>query len=70
MNTRIKKKKAFSVVNEATEFTLRVKHPDTFIKEGYKLMKVFKAEPKLFVKIVNERTWKNPNPLDKVGEET
>lgn len=50
MNKRIKKKQAFSVVNEATEFTLRVKHPDTFIKEGYKLMKVFKAEPKLFVK--------------------
>ena len=44
------KKKAFQVVNEATEFTLRVKHPDTFIKEGYKLMKVFKAEPKLFMK--------------------
>lgn len=38
MNKRIKKKKAFSVVNEATEFILRVKHPDTFIKEGYKLM--------------------------------
>ena len=50
MNTRIMKKKAFQVVNEATEFTLRVKHPDTFIKEGYKLMKVFKAEPKLFMK--------------------
>jgi hypothetical protein len=50
MNTRIKKKKAFSVVNEATEFTLRVRHPKHFIKEGYKLMKVFKAEPKLFVK--------------------
>ena len=44
------KKKAFAVVNEATEFTLRVRHPNTFIKEGYKLMKVFKAEPKLFVK--------------------
>lgn len=50
MNTRIKKKKAFTVVNEATEFTLRVRHPKRFIKEGYKLMKVFKAEPKLFVK--------------------
>lgn len=50
MNTRIKKKKAFSVVNEATEFTLRVKHPNTFIKEGYKLMKLFKSEPKLFMK--------------------
>lgn len=50
MNKRIKKKKAFAVVNEATEFTLRVKHPNTFIKEGYKLMKIFKAEPKLFVK--------------------
>ena len=50
MNKRIMKKKAFSVVNEATEFTLRVRHPDTFIKEAYKLMKVFKAEPKLFVK--------------------
>lgn len=50
MNKRIKKKQAFSVVNEATEFTLRVRHPDTFIKEGYKLMKVFKAEPKLFMK--------------------
>lgn len=50
MNTRIKKKKAFSVVNEATEFTLRVRHPDTFIKEGYKLMKIFKARPQMFVK--------------------
>ena len=50
MNTRIKKKKAFSVVNEATEFTLRVKHPNTFIKEGYKLMKLFKSEPSLFMK--------------------
>lgn len=50
MNQRIKKKKAFSVVNEATEFTLRVKHPNTFIKEGYKLMKVFKSEPSLFMK--------------------
>lgn len=50
MNKRIMKKKAFAVVNEATEFTLRVRHPDKFIKEGYKLMKVFKAEPKLFVK--------------------
>ena len=36
MNKRIKKKQAFSVVNEATEFTLRVRLPDTFIKEGYK----------------------------------
>jgi hypothetical protein len=50
MNKRIKKKKAFSVVNEATEFTLRVKYPNTFIKEGYKLMKVFKAEPQMFLK--------------------
>ena len=50
MNKRIMKKKAFQVVNEATEFTLRVRHPNTFIKEGYKLMKVFKAEPKLFMK--------------------
>lgn len=50
MNTRIKKKRAFAVVNEATEFTLRVRHPNTFIKEGYRLMRVFKAEPKLFVK--------------------
>lgn len=50
MNKRIMKKKAFAVVNEATEFTLWVRHPNTFIKEGYRLMKVFKAEPKLFVK--------------------
>lgn len=50
MNKRIMKKKAFQVVNEATEFTLRMRHPKRFIKEGYKLMKVFKAEPKLFVK--------------------
>ena len=50
MNKRIMKKKAFAVVNEATEFTLRMRHPKRFIKEGYKLMKVFKAEPKLFVK--------------------
>lgn len=50
MNTRIMKKKAFAVVNEATEFTLRMRHPKRFIKEGYKLMKVFKAEPKLFMK--------------------
>lgn len=50
MNKRIKKKKAFQVVNEATEFTLRVKHPRTFIKEAYKLMKVFKANPDMFMK--------------------
>jgi len=50
MNKRIMKKKAFQVVNEATEFTLRVKHPRTFIKEGYKLMKIFKANPDMFMK--------------------
>ena len=50
MNKRIMKKKAFQVVNEATEFTLRVKHPKTFIKEGYKLMKIFKANPDMFMK--------------------
>lgn len=50
MNKRIMKKRAFAVVNEATEFTLRVKHPNTFIKEGYKLMKVFKSNPDLFMK--------------------
>ena len=50
MNKRIMKKKAFQVVNEATEFTLRVRHPNTFIKEGYRLMKVFKSEPSLFMK--------------------
>lgn len=50
MNTRIMKKKAFAVVNEATEFTLRVRYPERFIKEGYKLMKVFKSNPSLFIK--------------------
>lgn len=50
MNKRIMKKKAFSVVNEATEFTLRIKYPKTFIREGYKLMKVFKANPDMFMK--------------------
>lgn len=50
MNKRIRKKQAFSVVNEATEFKLRIKYPNTFIKEGYKLMKVFKARPQMFLK--------------------
>lgn len=49
MNKRIMKKKAFSVVNKATEFKLRVKYPKTFIKEGYKLMKIFKANPDMFI---------------------
>lgn len=50
MNKRIMKKRAFAVVNEATEFTLRVRYPKRFIKEGYKLMKVFKSNPSLFMK--------------------
>jgi hypothetical protein len=50
MNKRIMKKRAFAVVNEATEFTLRMRHPKRFIKEGYKLLKVFKSNPDLFVK--------------------
>lgn len=50
MNKRIKKKHAFLVVNEATEYSLRIKYPKTFIKKGYKQMKIIKDDPKFFMK--------------------
>ena len=50
MNKRMKKKHAFSVVNEATEYSLRIKYPKTFIKKGYTQMKIIKDDPKFFAK--------------------